>query len=112
MIYRCRIKKSIQQRFAPSTGPVESDYVTSLLNNVSEQMWEHFKCPITQDIMKEPVLSADGYSYERTAIEKWFEVSNNSPLTGLPLSDKTLRPNHNLRSQINTFCSSLVGNKK
>lgn len=25
-------------------------------------MWEHFKCPITQDIMKDPVISSDGYS--------------------------------------------------
>jgi len=73
-----------------------------------EKMKEHFMCPITQDIMKDPVLSSDGYTYERDAIEKWFAQSNKSPLTGLVLSDTSLRPNHNLRCQIDTFGSFLA----
>ena len=29
-------------------------------------------CPITQELMQDPVMCADGESYERNAIEAWF----------------------------------------
>jgi hypothetical protein len=31
-----------------------------------------FRCPITGEIMREPVMIDDGNSYERKAIEEWF----------------------------------------
>jgi hypothetical protein len=31
-----------------------------------------FRCPITSEIMREPVMIDDGNSYERKAIEEWF----------------------------------------
>jgi serine/threonine protein kinase len=41
-----------------------------------------FICPITQDIMKDPVmLVGDGHSYERKAILEWLQRTNRSPLT-------------------------------
>lgn len=30
-----------------------------------------FVCPITQDLMDDPVVAADGYTYERDAIQEW-----------------------------------------
>jgi len=59
-----------------------------------------FICPITQELMEDPVVAADGHSYERKAIEGWFSSHNTSPLTNLPLKNKDLIPNHNLRSSI------------
>jgi uncharacterized protein len=36
--------------------------------------------------MENPVIAADGHSYERGAIERWFSTGHNtSPLTGLRL---------------------------
>ena len=43
---------------------------------------------------------ADGFTYERSAIELWFENHNTSPATGLELESKQLKPNHSLRSLI------------
>ena len=54
--------------------------------------------------MQDPVIASDGHSYEREAIAKWLLFSSLSPLTGKPLPDKVLLPNHCLRSQINQFC--------
>ena len=31
-----------------------------------------YECCITYGLMQDPVLAADGFSYERVAIEKWF----------------------------------------
>ena len=47
-----------------------------------------FVCPITGEVLLDPVLAADGHTYSRAAIAKWFERRQTSPLTGaqLPLS--------------------------
>ena len=57
-------------------------------------------CPITQEVMEDPVVCADGHSYERSAIEKWLQTSNTSPLTGAVLESTLLIPCVIVRSQI------------
>eukprot|EP01051_Picozoa_sp_SAG22_P017923 SAG22_NODE_2881_length_2130_cov_1.194485_1_plen_602_part_10 len=59
-----------------------------------------FICPITQELMVDPVIATDGHSYERSAIERWLASHNTSPLTGAELTSTTLTPNRNLKSQI------------
>ena len=59
-----------------------------------------FLCPITYEIMKDPVVAADGHSYERKAIEQWLEKKSRSPMTGKPLASKVLTSNHILKSMI------------
>jgi len=59
-----------------------------------------FICPITQVIMVDPVIAADGHTYERDAIHNWLSSQSRSPLNGTQLQSLTLTPNHNLRSQI------------
>ncbi|GAB4821371.1 hypothetical protein N2152v2_008417 [Parachlorella kessleri] len=52
-----------------------------------------FMCPITQERMRDPVVAADGYSYERHAIEAWLSTRDTSPMTNDMLEDKVLIPN-------------------
>ena len=59
-----------------------------------------FACPITQEVMTDPVVTVDGHSFERAAIEEWFRRRVSNPLTGLPLDSATLTPNHTLRGSI------------
>ena len=59
-----------------------------------------FVCPITQAVMEDPVMTADGHTYERAAIEQWLASHNTSPLTGLPLSTHELVPNEQLARHI------------
>ncbi|KAE9465062.1 hypothetical protein C3L33_03059, partial [Rhododendron williamsianum] len=60
----------------------------------------HFICPILQDVMEDPCVAADGYTYDRKAIEIWLEENDNSPMTNLPLPNKILIPNYTLLSAI------------
>lgn len=62
-----------------------------------------FMCPVTHDIMRDPVVSADGYTYERAAISKWFETSRKSPVTGQTLPHTDLVPNHSVRTLLKTL---------
>ena len=60
-----------------------------------------FTCPITQELMVDPVLTvADGLCYERAAIEQWLVEHDTDPLTGQSLDTKRLVPNVALRSAI------------
>jgi len=62
-----------------------------------------FFCPITQDVMREPVCTVDWHTYERVAIDTWFINHNTSPLTGLALPSLALRPNLGLQQQITAW---------
>lgn len=60
-----------------------------------------FFCPILQEVMKNPHVAADGFSYELEAMEEWLKIGRDtSPMTNLKLRDKLLTPNHGLRALI------------
>ena len=59
-----------------------------------------FICPITQEVMHDPVSTVDGQVYERSAIAAWLEARDTAPLTGAVLPMKLLIPNVPLRSLI------------
>ncbi|XP_026175589.1 WD repeat, SAM and U-box domain-containing protein 1 [Mastacembelus armatus] len=68
---------------------------------------DEFLCPITRELMKEPVIAADGYSYEREAIESWINTKNrSSPMTNLPLLTTLLTSNHTLKMAISRWKTS------
>lgn len=57
-------------------------------------------CPISQQPMHDPVVAADGHTYERSAIARWLATSDKSPLTGAVLAHKELVPNYMLLSSL------------
>mmetsp|Transcript_34609 Transcript_34609/g.69916 ORF Transcript_34609/g.69916 Transcript_34609/m.69916 type:complete len:547 (+) Transcript_34609:105-1745(+) len=57
-------------------------------------------CPITGQPMRDPVVAADGHSYERKAIIRWFRESDKSPITGVALAHKHVVPNYMLLSAL------------
>ncbi|KAJ8255765.1 hypothetical protein COCON_G00196290 [Conger conger] len=68
---------------------------------------DEFLCPITREVMKDPVIAADGYSYEREAIQSWINTKNrSSPMTNLPLQTTILTPNRTLKMAIERWKSS------
>ena len=62
-----------------------------------------FSCPISQEIFQDPVVAADGYSYERRSITEWLARNDTSPMTNDELTHKRLTPNRNLKSSIETW---------
>jgi len=70
------------------------------------EMPHEYICPITQEIMHDPVVAADGHSYERSAITQWLNDGHRlslSPMTGKRLQHKELTPNHALRKLTQDF---------
>ena len=64
---------------------------------------DEYICPITAEIMTDPVSTLDGFTYERAAITEWLRTKDTSPKTGATLESKKLIPNHSLRSMIRSF---------
>ena len=73
--------------------------MTSLLVDIPEE----YLCPITHDIMLEPTVGTDGYTYERLAIEEWITTHHKSPMTREHMTLNNLKPNYALRSAIERF---------
>ena len=68
--------------------------------------WQPFlQCPITNEIMVDPVVADDGQTYERHALARWLGEQNSSPLTGLGMGARMV-PNHALKSMIAKFNST------
>jgi hypothetical protein len=64
-----------------------------------DEMYE-FMCPITGEILLDPVITSDGHTYSRAAIVKWFEQNRTSPLTGARLPNLGLLANYVMRKAI------------
>eukprot|EP01117_Protostelium_nocturnum_P019628 TRINITY_DN855_c0_g1_i3.p1 TRINITY_DN855_c0_g1~~TRINITY_DN855_c0_g1_i3.p1 ORF type:complete len:301 (-),score=102.45 TRINITY_DN855_c0_g1_i3:59-937(-) len=70
----------------------------------AEDIPNAFLCPVTQEIMNNPVIASDGHTYEKAAIEEWFgRRKKTSPLTGAVLRSFKLVPNHSMKSLIQEF---------
>lgn len=59
---------------------------------------------IFQEIMKDPQMASDGFTYEAEAIRRWLDDGNiSSPMTNLALPNCDLIPNRSLRSSIQVY---------
>eukprot|EP00299_Pterocystis_sp_00344_P014758 c7329_g1_i2.p1 GENE.c7329_g1_i2~~c7329_g1_i2.p1 ORF type:complete len:186 (-),score=36.73 c7329_g1_i2:75-632(-) len=58
-----------------------------------------FYCPITHEIMDDPVTAEDGFTYERTAITAWLKDHNTSPMTREAMGTR-LTQSHTVKSII------------
>lgn len=70
---------------------------------LGEDSFNIFLCPITHDVLKDPVVAADGYTYERTAITRWFKTSRKSPITGQIMPHTTVFPNQSVRTLLKSL---------
>ncbi|KAL9329256.1 hypothetical protein ACSQ67_004259 [Phaseolus vulgaris] len=66
---------------------------------------DHFKCPISLEIMSDPVILSSGHTFDRSSIQRWLDAGYRTcPITKLPLPDQpSLIPNHALRSLISNY---------
>jgi curved DNA-binding protein CbpA len=93
-----------QRRSCPSTIGYTSTslHPTATTTTTSTLLLEkQYYCPLTKNIMKEPMSDNEGNTYERQAILTYLEIHNNkSPITGNALSPMQLIPNISLAEQI------------
>lgn len=64
-----------------------------------------FRCPISGEIMIDPVVLANGQTFDRPCIQRWLNEGNRTcPQTQQVLSHTVLIPNHLVREVISQWC--------
>eukprot|EP01018_Ginkgo_biloba_P018216 Gb_40872 [translate_table: standard] len=66
---------------------------------------EEFRCPISLQLMSDPVIISSGQTYERVCIEKWFSEGHDTcPKTQQKLSYLCVTPNYCVKGLIASWC--------
>ena len=85
--------------------PVESRLATQ----DDEEPPPSLTCPISLDLMKDPVVASDGFTYEKASMTKFFAAlkpgdgHGRSPLTHAPLTSRTLVPSHTVKTLVGEY---------
>ncbi|KAM3205966.1 hypothetical protein ACQJBY_061574 [Aegilops geniculata] len=68
---------------------------------------DEFRCPISLELMQDPVIVSSGQTYERSCIQKWLDSGHKTcPKTQLALTHTSLTPNFVLKSLIAQWCEA------
>ncbi|CAL5367188.1 unnamed protein product [Camellia sinensis] len=93
-----------RERSIPSSC---GDQVSTDGNHKPPIMPDDFRCPISLELMKDPVIVSTGQTYECSCIEKWLEAGHDTcPQTQQRLTTTALTPNYVLRSLIAQWCEA------
>lgn len=91
-------KEIMPSRSAQSILPKSEPNVEILEDAEDEE--DPLTCPITLEMMKEPVMASDGHTYERKAIIQWIQQHGTSPKTREPLTIESLKTNYAIKKLI------------
>ena len=70
---------------------------------------ESISCPITGDVMIDPVQGNDGHTYERAAIIEWLSRNPISPQTRAPMTANDLKVNASIRFLCDKYHAGAFG---
>ncbi|XVE99804.1 hypothetical protein REPUB_Repub03eG0232800 [Reevesia pubescens] len=82
-------------------NPDQSSSSQSMSSNIPDE----FRCPISLDLMKDPVIVASGHTYDRNSIAQWINTGHHTcPKSGQRLIHMALIPNYALKSLVHQWC--------
>ncbi|KAL0886397.1 hypothetical protein Bca101_010380 [Brassica carinata] len=96
---RAKDRPDLENQILPTLESLKK-VAENVISSPTKQPPSHFFCPLLKDVMNEPCVAADGYTYDRRAIEEWMADHRTSPVTNLPLKNINLLPNHTLYAAI------------
>ncbi|KAK1377914.1 RING-type E3 ubiquitin transferase [Heracleum sosnowskyi] len=66
---------------------------------------DEYRCPISLDLMRDPVIVASGHTYDRNSISQWINTGHHTcPKSAQRLIHMALIPNYALKSLIHQWC--------
>ncbi|XP_055379742.1 uncharacterized WD repeat-containing protein alr3466-like [Condylostylus longicornis] len=85
-----------------------SSMIFNLASNDRNVIPSEFLCPLTHEIMNDPVILEDKFTYEKSAINEWFNSNQNkSPITNEELNPMRIMDNIELKQNIENFLKSM-----
>ncbi|KAK4775423.1 hypothetical protein SAY87_023384 [Trapa incisa] len=85
----------------------KKDLITPEIAGTFAAIPKDFCCPISLDLMKDPVITSTGQTFDRCSILRWVQEGHvTCPKTGQMLAHTKLVPNRVLRNLINQWCTA------
>ncbi|KAF8691530.1 hypothetical protein HU200_040677 [Digitaria exilis] len=110
---KCRDRPDLESEVLPKLDEILHRITAAVnLRNPKISVPSHFICPITQELMEDPHVAADGHTYEHYAIRAWFKRHKTSPVTRSKLANLSVIPNHSLHAAIQQWKSQLPDQTK
>ena len=103
VIFIDRHKEEIKENFKQLSASMNrnQDVSQSILPNIPDE----FRCPISLDLMKDPVIVASGHTYDRNSIAQWINSGHHTcPKSGKRLIHTSLIRNYALKSLVHQWC--------
>ena len=94
---RPRVKETARQ-VPKQTSSVQIS--TTAARNQDDDPKELYCCPISGEIMEDPVITPSGITYDRKSIERWLLNKGVDPISKRPLRRDQLIPNRALKDSI------------
>jgi len=102
---KCVLFGVTDMEFDAQLQPSSEDRVSRTESEDVPVIPDDFRCPISLDLMREPVTVSTGQTYDLSSITRWFEEGHSTcPKNGQELLHTNLIPNHALRSLIIQYC--------
>lgn len=101
----------LEDAYIDSTSEIGIKYseLKRLNPNFQEtQLLSSFLCPISNDLMRDPVFTDINQTYDRRYITAWLARSSQDPMTNTTLQSRRLRENIGLRHAIVEYLDQLI----
>ncbi|XP_047940262.1 U-box domain-containing protein 1-like isoform X2 [Salvia hispanica] len=96
-----RAHVDLKKRKVPTSNRQDQSFSSFMAVSVPDE----FRCPISLDLMNDPVIVASGHTYDRSSIAQWINSGHHTcPKSGQRLIHMALIPNYALRSLIQQWC--------
>ncbi|KAG6415943.1 hypothetical protein SASPL_123363 [Salvia splendens] len=91
----------LKKRKVPTSNRQDQSFSSFMAVSVPDE----YRCPISLDLMNDPVIVASGHTYDRNSIAQWINSGHHTcPKSGQRLIHMALIPNYALRSLIQQWC--------
>ncbi|KAF9674583.1 hypothetical protein SADUNF_Sadunf10G0142100 [Salix dunnii] len=106
VIFIDRDKEEIKENFKQRSAYMKRNQdISSSSQSILSNIPDEFRCPISLDLMKDPVIVASGHTYDRNSIAQWINSGHQTcPKSGQRLIHMALIPNYALKSLMHQWC--------
>ncbi|KAF9676954.1 hypothetical protein SADUNF_Sadunf08G0057000 [Salix dunnii] len=99
-------KEEIKENFKHLSASMNRNQdVSSSSQSRPSNIPNEFRCPISLELMKDPVIVSSGHTYDRNSIAHWINSGHHTcPMSGKRLIHMALMPNYALKSLLHQWC--------
>ncbi|KAL9657188.1 hypothetical protein ABK040_011410 [Willaertia magna] len=92
----------------PSPSSFNKDEIEKQIEEWKNKYLNKYNCPISQQLMIDPVTIETGQTYDRKTIEEWLKSKNTCPITRATLKTKSLARNVILKDTIDEKVNKFI----